>query len=101
MIPVKTPLELVINSVLENHVKTCHGTYDHGTRSTVTVPWANSVVELIKNAVKVVKEKIACRGMIAERLELVVIALKVEVNVPLENRVNIIHNAQLMNMVVA
>ena len=92
VILVKTPLELVINSVLENHVKTCHGTYDHGTQGTVTVPWANSVVELIKNAVKVVKEKIACRAMIAERLELVVIALKVEVNVPLflkENRVNI------------
>ena len=101
---VKTPLEPVINSVLENHVKTCHGTYGHGTQGTVTVPWANTVVDLIKNAIKVVMEKIACPTMIAERLELVVIALKVVVNVPLfvmEKRVNMIQTAQLLNIVVA
>ena len=84
---------------LKNHVKTCHGTYGHGTQGTVIVPWVNSVVELIKSAVKIYMEKIACRTMIAERLKLVVIALKVEINVSLfvmENRVNIIHTAQLM-----
>ena len=43
VILVRTPLELVINPVLENHVKTRHGT--------VTAPLANSVVVSVKDAV--------------------------------------------------
>ena len=104
VILVKTLLALVIYSVLENHVKSRHGIYGHGTHGTVTVAWANSVVVLVKDAVEVVMEKIACPTMIAEEAELVVIALKVQENVALfvkENRVNINHTAQLMNLVVA
>ena len=43
VILVKTPLALVINPVLKNHVKPRHGT--------VTAPWENGAVVLVKDAV--------------------------------------------------
>ena len=72
-------------------------------RMTIVVQ-VESLVVLMENALHLVLERRAIVLQIAQRMKLVVIALRLQVNVPLlvlENRVNMIHTAQLMNIVVA
>ena len=62
-----------------------------------------SLVALMANALRLALERRAMLPQIVQRVKLVVIALKVQVNVPLlalENLVNMNHTAQLMNIVV-
>ena len=63
-----------------------------------------SLVVQMASALRLVLEKRAIIPQIAQRRNIVVIAQKVQVNVPLlvlENCVNMIHTAEQMNIVVA
>ena len=81
--------ENVLRLALESHV------------SMTIVAQVGSLVVPMANALRLVLEGRAIILQIVQRVNIVVIALRVQVNVPLlvlENRVNINHTAQLMNI---
>ena len=83
--------ENVLRLALESHV------------SMTIVAQVGSLVVPMANALRLVLEGRAIILQIVQRVNIVVIALRVQVNVPLlvlENRVNINHTAQLMNIAV-